>query len=112
MSYEINVSLDGQHFFATHPRSLDGLEQDAIDMYRLMVLKFPESEGYKVSVSKEATTGTRMTKKFDEIIGNVKPTIGSIVCNKAQDFCINSDLKVPADTLCECGKPISHTGPC
>jgi len=46
--YEINVSLNGKHFFATAPRSC----RDEEDARRLMAdfkTRFPESEGFQVT---------------------------------------------------------------
>ena len=52
MNYEINVALYGQHFFATNARSLRGVYKErAIEMARTMAAKFPESEGFSVTLS-------------------------------------------------------------
>ena len=51
MYYEINVSLNGQHLFATHPRSLRTREE-ARRVYDLLSAAFPESKGYLLSLSK------------------------------------------------------------
>lgn len=48
--YEINVSKDGRHMFATHPRSLQD-EERALKCLKLMRKKFPVSEGYNVSMT-------------------------------------------------------------
>lgn len=50
MTYEINVSLDGTHLFATHKRSVDSLRQ-LKRVYPVIMDKFPECEGYEVTVS-------------------------------------------------------------
>ena len=50
MGYEINVSLNGKHFFATHEHSLTH-ESDLKKCLDVFVEKFPESEGYKITVS-------------------------------------------------------------
>lgn len=50
MYYEINVSLHGQHLFATHERSItDSWELE--NVYNLFMEKFPEAEGYKLDVT-------------------------------------------------------------
>ena len=50
--YEINVSRNGKHIFATAPRSLSGHEpEEAMAVTYLMDNKFPKSEGYEVSVA-------------------------------------------------------------
>jgi hypothetical protein len=50
MWYEINVSKDGKHLFATSERSITDIIT-AKNMYQLFESKFPESEGYKITVS-------------------------------------------------------------
>lgn len=52
MRYEINVSLNGRHYFATHPRSLrDGDSEDnAVTVAQNLRDRFPASEGYKVEM--------------------------------------------------------------
>lgn len=57
MGYEINVALNGKHLFATHERSLQGkLLIDALDVFHLVAEKFPESEGYTVTMTEWKTT--------------------------------------------------------
>lgn len=56
MYYEINVSLNGQHFFATNKRSITtkhGLEK----VYNVLKEKFPPSEGYDIMVTKFEVIG-------------------------------------------------------
>ena len=48
--YEINVSLDGRHLFATAPRSCT-TEAEMNRAYAEIVARFPASEGFKVSVT-------------------------------------------------------------
>jgi len=48
--YEINVAKDGSHLFATADRS--GVHLDnAKSLYNVLLLKFPVSEGYSITVS-------------------------------------------------------------
>jgi len=56
--YEINISKKGIHFFATDPRSCVG-EYDLEKILPTILEKFPESEGYKVSVTWWETKGTK-----------------------------------------------------
>ena len=50
MYYEINVSQNGKHLFATAERSLtNSWEMEKV--YKLFKDKFPKSEGYKISVT-------------------------------------------------------------
>lgn len=50
MYYEINVSLNGKHFFATAERSISG-EWKLKEVYKVLKEKFPEEEGYKIDVT-------------------------------------------------------------
>ena len=54
--YEINVSKDGRHFFATHERSITDPAK-LRDVLWVIGQKFPESEGYQISVTKEIRGG-------------------------------------------------------
>lgn len=49
MHYEVNVSRNGIHVFATHERSLVSLEK-ARAVRDLLREKFPQSEGYEVQL--------------------------------------------------------------
>lgn len=56
MYYEINVTFNGQHLFATHPRSL--LTEDAArSLFKCFCKKFPWQAGYVVEVSRRSETG-------------------------------------------------------
>ena len=56
MYYDINVSLNGQHLFATAERSVtDGHKLQKV--YKLFMEKFPEEEGYKITVTKWEKAG-------------------------------------------------------
>lgn len=48
--YEIDVSLNGQHFFATQERSIV-TERKLKEVYKVFKEKFPEAEGYELSVT-------------------------------------------------------------
>lgn len=56
MYYEINVSLNGRHLFATAERSIT-TSWDAEKVYNLFKEKFPENEGYKIEVSRWEKVG-------------------------------------------------------
>lgn len=56
MYYEINVSLNGKHFFATHERSIVN-ETKLKEVYPVIKKKFPPEEGYDILVSRTETTG-------------------------------------------------------
>lgn len=49
--YEINVSRNGSHFFATDERSCVTERQTAA-VYAVLAAKFPTSEGYKLEVTR------------------------------------------------------------
>lgn len=48
--YEINVIKDGQHFFATAPRSCND-KQRVLKVLKEIQARFPESDGFEVQVS-------------------------------------------------------------
>jgi hypothetical protein len=50
MNYEINIALNGSHFFATHQRSITD-EETLIAVFEVLNLKFPSEEGYHITVS-------------------------------------------------------------
>jgi hypothetical protein len=50
MYYEINVSLNGRHFFATAKRSITS-QSDLKKVYPVIKAKFPEEEGFTIMVS-------------------------------------------------------------
>ena len=54
MGYEINVSLNGKHFFATHERSITN-KWELQKVLKVFAEKFPSEEGYKISVYKKET---------------------------------------------------------
>lgn len=56
MYYEINVSLNGKHFFATTERSITD-KQKLIEVYNVFLEKFPKSEGYGITVTEYKTVG-------------------------------------------------------
>ena len=59
MYYEINVSLNGRHYFATAEHSLL-TEVQTRELFRKFRVLFPEEDGYKVEVSHWKKVGTRM----------------------------------------------------
>lgn len=54
MHYEINVSKNKVHFFATHARSLT-TEAEARAVTAEIRARFPESEGFQVTVRRVET---------------------------------------------------------
>ena len=59
MYYEINVSLGGRHFFATAERSVT-TESKARAVFDELKARFPEAQGYKVTVSYNELTGRQL----------------------------------------------------
>lgn len=54
--YEINVSKDGHHLFATHKRSI--VDRNTLDVLRTLFReKFPATEGYEVRITAEYRYG-------------------------------------------------------
>ena len=59
MYYEINISLNGKHFFATAERSITDHEKFIL-VLRELKKAFPKKDGYEISASRYETTGTRI----------------------------------------------------
>lgn len=57
MYYEINVSLNGRHFFATTKRSIEN-SLALVTVYSVFENKFPKNEGYQLMVTRYDTVGT------------------------------------------------------
>jgi hypothetical protein len=66
MYYEINVSLNGKHLFATAERSITN-ETKMEDIYNLFLEKFPENEGYKLDVTKWENVGKPIIFKNERV---------------------------------------------
>lgn len=54
--FEVNVSLNGTHFFATSPRSITNADK-AKDVVREIMKRFPKSDGFEVAISYEKCVG-------------------------------------------------------
>lgn len=59
MYFEINVSHNGRHFFATAERSIWDMTK-LKQVYYTLKKKFPTSEGYEISVTKYENSGRRV----------------------------------------------------
>lgn len=65
MYYEINVALNGQHFFATDKRSITN--KTALEkVYKALKEKFPLEEGYDIIVSQYETVGKFVDMNYME----------------------------------------------
>ena len=56
MYYEINISLNGQHFFATNERSITD-KHKLNKVYKELKEKFTNEDGYNITVTKYETVG-------------------------------------------------------
>jgi hypothetical protein len=65
--FEINVSLNGQHLFATADRSCVGTHE-LKRVLPLIIKKFPKSEGFEISVQKVECSGRSFTPEQIEKI--------------------------------------------
>lgn len=66
MYYEINVSLNGKHLFATAEHSITN-ETKMEDIYKLFLEKFPENEGYKLDVTRWEKAGKPIIFKNERV---------------------------------------------
>lgn len=62
MWYEINVSKNGMHFFATHERSIQ-TETELIEVLKEFRESFKEENGFKIIVSKWKSTGQNFSNE-------------------------------------------------
>lgn len=56
MYYEINIALNGTHFFATAKRSIS-TKQKLEQVAKVLIAAFPESEGYSISATRQEELG-------------------------------------------------------
>lgn len=56
MHYEINVSHNGRHLFATAPRSVTS-ERELRTVFSELHSRFPEAEGFEVTATRWETVG-------------------------------------------------------
>jgi len=65
MHYEINISLNGKHFFATHERSLK-TKAEYEKVCKVLEEKFPETEGYEISCTLWESKGSRLPSNMEK----------------------------------------------
>lgn len=65
MWYEINVSQNKQHYFATSKRSL-GTKAKAIALYNQFKVLFPEELGYKLEITRWEQRGSKINPEEEE----------------------------------------------
>lgn len=66
MYYEINVSLNGRHFFATDKRSITN-KRALKEVYPILKEKFPPEEGYCILVSCVESKGKYLDMEEEEL---------------------------------------------
>jgi hypothetical protein len=59
MWYEINVSKDGKHYFATHERSI-GTVSKAVEIRDRLKKAMPEEEGFEYTITQRQTIGVKI----------------------------------------------------
>lgn len=64
MRYELNVSRDGKHFFATHERSLTDFDS-AMKMFVFFKMTFPASDGFEVTLTRWEERGTEVATTME-----------------------------------------------
>ena len=65
MYYEINIALNGKHFFATSDRSVTN-KWKLKEVYKVLKEKFPTEEGYDITVSHIETVGKHIDMEQEE----------------------------------------------
>lgn len=66
MYYEINVTLNGKHFFATAERSITN-RWDLNNKLKIFINKFPKEEGYEISVTKWEKVGVTVNIDYNNL---------------------------------------------
>ena len=56
MHYEINISKNGQHLFATHERSITDIVK-CRQVHLLLIQHFPKTKGYSIRVTRYESIG-------------------------------------------------------
>jgi hypothetical protein len=64
MFYEINVSLNGVHYFATSERSITTHEK-MLSVYQSLRAAFPPGDGFEISVTEWRRVGTAVNFAVD-----------------------------------------------
>lgn len=59
MWYEINVSKDGKHYFATHERSITTINK-AVEIRDRLKKAMPEEEGFRYTITQWQKTGVEL----------------------------------------------------
>jgi hypothetical protein len=59
MWYEINVSKNGKHYFATHERSITTIKE-AVEIRDRLKKALPEEEGFKFTITQWSTMGNQI----------------------------------------------------
>jgi hypothetical protein len=59
MWYEINVSKDGRHYFATHERSITAVSR-AVEIRDRLKQAMPEEEGFTFTITQKQTVGVEI----------------------------------------------------
>lgn len=62
MYYEINVSKNGKHFFATSERSIT-TQWELKEVYSALSTAFKEEDGYKLDVTRWESAGHTVTEE-------------------------------------------------
>lgn len=66
MYYEINVTLNGKHFFATAERSITN-RWDLNNKLKIFIDKFPKEEGFEISVTKWEKVGVTVNIDYNNL---------------------------------------------
>lgn len=57
--FEINVALNGRHYFATHERSITSAEK-CVEIATELEKRFPVSDGFHISISGQVAYGHQL----------------------------------------------------
>ena len=66
MYYEINVSLNGKHLFATHKRSVTS-ESKLKEVYNIFKDKFSKEDGFEITVTYYEEKGYKVNMESEVV---------------------------------------------
>lgn len=74
--FEINVAMNGKHLFATSPRSITST-YDLEDKLQIFIEKFPEHEGFSISISMHVEYSRIIN--MEDVLHNINKKIGGVL---------------------------------
>lgn len=71
MGYEINISKNGNHYFATAERSFGANIQKTKQVYKELKSLYPEDKGFKITVTMYSNVGNTIDMEEELLTGEL-----------------------------------------